>query len=414
MNPLQVRIGIVKPDYNITGGFETVVSQLSLRLQRYGFDVGLEPFDARRTQSTIYGVPIPTGCLSAHPEFFSYMVQAEAFEQMDLSTYDVVVSTQPPSFAIPHPRQISLFYHHLRIAYDLLDVIQEIGLFDRALHRLAAEIIRETDQYYLDKVSLFLAGSATIKNRLSRFNHVADRTLLFNAGIDDDYFNFSEPVSYEVPICVGRHEFPKRPELFIHAMKHLPELKGLIIGSGGFTTALYAIDRHLSDIHRNDGEIDDQVLWKKSIFEFREKSQLEDLRPAYDSNISFAGHVSKRELAEAYQRALCVVCPAYEEDYGLTALEAMAFHKPVIVCRDGGGYLELVEDGISGLVVEPTGEGIAHAIRLLAEDPGQAKRMGDAGYEKSRQFSWENATRIAVDGIRRVLNGEGHGVVLLK
>lgn len=413
MKRFRTKIAIIKPDHEIAGGFETVVNRLISGLQHQGCDVALVTLNTRETRSTIYGVPITPECLWASPEFFSYMGQTEAFEQMDLSTYDVVISTQPPSFAVVHPRQISLFYHHLRIAYDLLDITQEIGLFDRALHRLAAEIIREADQYHLNKVSLFLAGSATVRNRLSRFNHVADRTMVFNAGIDDDYFNFSGSVSYDVPICVGRHEFPKRPELFIHAMKHLPDLKGLIIGSGGFSTALYAIDRHLTDIHRHDGEIDDQVLWKRSIFEFREKSQVEDLRPRYDSNISFSGRVSKRELVEAYQQALCVVCPAYEEDYGLTALEAMAFHKPVIVCRDGGGYIELVENGISGLIVEPTGEGIAHAIKLLAENPGEAKRMGDAGYERSRQYSWENATRVVLGAVRTVLEGKTQRGMLL-
>ncbi len=385
-----------------------MVNRLMSGLQRQGCDVALVTLNTRETRSTIYGVPISPECLSASPEFFSYMGQAEAFEQMNLSTYDVVISTQPPSFAIVHPRQISLFYHHLRIAYDLLDITQEIGVFDRALHRLAAEIIRETDQYHLNGVSLFLAGSATVRSRLSRFNHVADRALVFSAGIDDDYFNWSESVSYEVPICVGRHEFPKRPELFVHAMKHLPDLKGLVIGSGGFTTALYTIDRHLTDIHRNDGEIDDQVLWKRSVFGIREKSQLKDSKPASDSNILFSGRVSKRELVEAYQRALCVVCPAYEEDYGLTALEAMAFHKPVIVCQDGGGYIELVEHGVNGFIVEPTGEDIARAIRFLAEDPGQAKRMGDAGYEKSRQFSWESAMQVVIDAIRTVLDSKAH------
>lgn len=102
------------------------------------------------------------------------------------------------------------------------------------------------------------------------------------------------------------------------------------------------------------------------------------------------------------------LCPAYEEDYGLTALEAMAFHKPVIVCQDGGGYIELVEHGVNGFIVEPTGEDIARAIRFLAEDPGQAKRMGDAGYEKSRQFSWESAMQVVIDAIRTVLDSKAH------
>ena len=420
------KICIVKPepDYGIQGGFEGVINRLTSGLEHQPFHVAFETLDIRGrfesvavrlkaalshqglqnlpgssgswdTTSTIYGVPITEACLSGIPEFFSYMAQTEAFERLNVSRYDLVISTQPPSFAIQHPRHISLFYHHLKIVYDLHDLVQEAGLFDLALHRRATAIIRETDQHFVDKVSLFLAGSETVKGRLSRFNGVGDRTVLFQAGIDEDIFDFQGSVSYEGPICVGRHEFPKRPELFIHAMKHLPDLKGVVIGAGGFTLALYDADRYLGDLHRHGEEIDDHTLWTRTIFEIRRTADLNRPQPNYNSNVSFYGYVPRQDLIKAYQGALCVVCPAYGEDFGLTALEAMAFHKPVIVCRDGGGYVELVQDGVNGLLVEPTGGAIASAILRLAEDRDLAKRMGEAGYQKSRQFSWENATRVA-------------------
>jgi glycosyltransferase involved in cell wall biosynthesis len=429
------RIAFVKPkpEYGIYGGFEGVVDHLRSGLQGLGFDVTLESLNvqgefesvAERLRTllsrqgvqghggslaindpapTIYEVPITEACLSAFPEFFSYMAQTEAFERVNVSHYDLVISTQPPSFAISHPRHISLFYHHLKIVYDLHDLVQQIGLFDPGLHRRATAIIRETDQHFLDKVSLFLAGSDTVKGRLSRFNGVADRTVLFQAGLDEDLFNFQGPVSYEGPICVGRHEFPKRPELFIHAMKLLPNLKGVVIGAGGFTLALYDADRYLGDLHRAGEEIDDETLWKQKIFELRKTADLRQPQPNYNSNVSFYGYVPRQDLIKAYQGALCVVCPAYGEDFGLTALEAMAFSKPVIVCRDGGGYAELVEDGINGFVVEPTGEAIAGAIRRLAEDRNLARRLGEAGHQTSRRFSWDIATRVAADAIRRVLD----------
>lgn len=432
------RIAIVKPqpEYGIYGGFEGVVEHLRSGLQGLGFDVALEALNVQGefesvaerlrtalshqglqsllgssgssdTAPTIYGVPITEACLSALPEFFSYMAQTEAFERLNVSHYDLVISTQPPSFAISHPRHISLFYHHLKIVYDLHDLVQEIGLFDLALHRRATAIIRETDQHFLDKVSLFLAGSETVKGRLSRFNGVGDRTVLFQAGIDDDLFNFHGPVSYEGPICVGRHEFPKRPELFVHAMKHLPNLKGVVIGAGGFTLALYDADRHLGDLHRHGEELDDHTLWTQTIFELRKAADLRHPQPNYNSNVSFYGYVPRQDLIKAYQGALCVVCPAYGEDFGLTALEAMAFRKPVIVCRDGGGYVELVQDGMNGFVVEPTGEAISDSIRRLDEDRDLARRMGEAGFQKSRRFSWENATRVAAGAIRRVLDERG-------
>ncbi|MNC33685.1 D-inositol-3-phosphate glycosyltransferase [compost metagenome] len=69
----------------------------------------------------------------------------------------------------------------------------------------------------------------------------------------------------------------------------------------------------------------------------------------------------------------------------------MSFKKPVIACTDGGGYAELIKDGINGFLVEPTSEAIANAIGKLAEDKELAKQMGLNAYETSRNYSWKNA-----------------------
>ena len=71
------------------------------------------------------------------------------------------------------------------------------------------------------------------------------------------------------------------------------------------------------------------------------------------SHVEIAGRVDDARLAQLYREAPCVVAPAYEEDYGLTAIEAMRFGTPVVVCRDGGGLAGIVRHGFDGLVVEP-------------------------------------------------------------
>jgi glycosyltransferase involved in cell wall biosynthesis len=90
------------------------------------------------------------------------------------------------------------------------------------------------------------------------------------------------------------------------------------------------------------------------------------------SNVEFAGRVSDDALAQRYATAPCVVAPAYQEDYGLTAIEAMAEGKPVVVCRDGGGLTELVDHEQTGLVVDPTPAAIADAVERLCTDPDLA------------------------------------------
>ena len=88
------------------------------------------------------------------------------------------------------------------------------------------------------------------------------------------------------------------------------------------------------------------------------------------------------------------MAPAYREDYGLTVLEAHARGRPVIVCRDGGGLVDLVEDGVTGLVVEPTGQAIADAVRRFRDDPGMAAAMGDAGRDALARYRWSDALAL--------------------
>src|SRR5436190_23910191 len=68
----------------------------------------------------------------------------------------------------------------------------------------------------------------------------------------------------------------------------------------------------------------------------------------------------------------------------------MALGKPVIACVDGGGYVELIEDGVDGFLVEATGPAIAAAIEQL-KDSALAREMGARGREKARAYTWPKA-----------------------
>jgi glycosyltransferase involved in cell wall biosynthesis len=64
--------------------------------------------------------------------------------------------------------------------------------------------------------------------------------------------------------------------------------------------------------------------------------------------------------------------------------EAMAMGKPVIVANRGM-LPELVEDGVSGLVVDDTSEGLANATLRLLRHPEMKEALGRAAYQKARQ-----------------------------
>src|SRR5919197_1364180 len=105
------------------------------------------------------------------------------------------------------------------------------------------------------------------------------------------------------------------------------------------------------------------------------------------------GFVPHQELGELYDRAAVVVCPSYREGLPLCVLEAMAHGRPVVASAVGG-IPELVEDGGTGLLVEPGDvAGLRAALERLLADPALRRRLGRAARARlAERCSWEHVT----------------------
>ncbi len=76
------------------------------------------------------------------------------------------------------------------------------------------------------------------------------------------------------------------------------------------------------------------------------------------------------------------VHPALMEGFGIAMLEAMAMEKPIVASRVGG-IPEVVEDGVTGLLVPPGDpEALASAVLRLVRDPNSRQFMGRAGKQR--------------------------------
>jgi len=111
-----------------------------------------------------------------------------------------------------------------------------------------------------------------------------------------------------------------------------------------------------------------------------------------EGRIIFAGYVTDEELPCYYGACdvFVLVSRTLEdkgemEGFGIVYLEAGACGKPVIAGR-GGGASEAVEDGVTGLLVDPSDVGeIANAIVRVLEDEELARRLGENGRTRARQ-----------------------------
>jgi glycosyltransferase involved in cell wall biosynthesis len=88
-------------------------------------------------------------------------------------------------------------------------------------------------------------------------------------------------------------------------------------------------------------------------------------------------------------------------------LEAAAAGLP-IVATAVGGTPEVIEDGRTGLLVEPRDPlALAAAIDRLAEDPGARRRLGEAAAVRARDFSPEALAEATVRLYRSLFVPDG-------
>ena len=121
--------------------------------------------------------------------------------------------------------------------------------------------------------------------------------------------------------------------------------------------------------------------------------------------VQFLGNLDRDALLQAYGCAAVLVMPSYQENFGMSAAEAMAAARPVIVSR-GVNIAGDIQSAGAGLVVGQDSAEIAGAILKLAGDPAHCRAMGDNGRRFVRERYAPRAVATAmVDAYSRILAG---------
>ncbi|HET6616778.1 MAG TPA: glycosyltransferase family 4 protein, partial [Gemmatimonadota bacterium] len=162
----------------------------------------------------------------------------------------------------------------------------------------------------------------------------------------------------------------------------------------GRLVARKGVDRLLEALAR----IDDRA-WRLEIVGFGpERGPLEARAEALglSDRVDFLGRLTSEELVSAYRRAACFVLPATlderadTEGLGVVLLEAMSYGVPVVATRRGG-IVDVVDDGLTGLLVEDDPIALSRGIASLLDDPARRSALGVAGRARVRErFGWDS------------------------
>jgi colanic acid/amylovoran biosynthesis glycosyltransferase len=104
-----------------------------------------------------------------------------------------------------------------------------------------------------------------------------------------------------------------------------------------------------------------------------------------EDRVTFAGAATQREVLGWWQRATVAVLPSQSEGMPVCLMEAAACGIPAVATAVGG-VPELIQDGVTGLLVPPgDSRALADGIERLLTDPLTAGRMGRAARDRAQQ-----------------------------
>ncbi|NQU83643.1 MAG: glycosyltransferase [Parcubacteria group bacterium] len=289
---------------------------------------------------------IPFGV--SHYQWYLPLMPA-AIERLDLTGFDVVLSSSS-AFAkgiITSPETLHICYCHTPTRYlwtDTLNYVDELryNFLVRKIVPLFLPNLRIWDQLCATRVDNFIANSHTVQKRIKKY--YARESDVINPPVEAQKFSVADNTN-NFYLIGGRLVPYKRYDIAVQAFSKLGiPLK--VFGTG---------------------------------------PEYEKLKKMAKSNVEFLGKVSDEKKSELYKKCIAFLNPQ-EEDFGITALEAMASGRPVIAYKKGGALETIIPNVTGEFFDEQTWECLSHTILRFNPENYSPTRIR----EHAIQFDTEN------------------------
>lgn len=261
---------------------------------------------------------------------------------------DRVIGLKFPAYHVKHPNKVLWILHQHRSAFDFWEN-SDCDLATYPNGRQVRDAIHHLECNLLTEARLIYANSENVANRLQKYCRITAPPLYHPPPFAETFFC---ELAQDYLFYPSRLNSMKRQDLVIRALAKTSESVQV----------------------RFAGAQNEPAYFEKL------KTLAKKLKVA--RRISWLGDISHDEKLQQYAHARAVIYPPIDEDYGYVTLEAMLSSKPVLTCNDSGGPLEFVDDGITGLIAEPTAESFAKALDRIWSDKGFAQKAGESGREK--------------------------------
>lgn len=262
------------------------------------------------------------------------VLRAYAFRKLDLSGYDIIISTASAEAKAvkKRPGAVHICYCHTPIRYYWSHYEEFKKEFDfgaltpmiRPFIPFFVRWMRKLDLESVQGVDYFIANSTVTQQRIKQYYNHPSTVVYPPVAID----RFTPPPKTERKgfIMWGRHVPYKRFDIAIEACNRL-KVPLTIIGSGPDT---------------------------------------ERLKKLAGPTITFTGRISDEELEKRAYHAKAFLFPN-EEDFGMSAAESLAAGTPVIAYAKGGA-LDIVQDGETGILFHAqTVDALVDAMKRFEE-----------------------------------------------
>lgn len=242
-----------------------------------------------------------------------------------------------------------------------------VGIRRVIVHQHGTEDARSVLRSAIDRVTAgmvdqYIVPSIAVQDRLIQREHVPPSKIkVLHYGIDTQKFLSPPPMADQVmpphvPVigCVSRLSKEKSHPVLLDALRRLKlhnvPFHAILVGDGPERPNLEELCRVY--------QINDTVTW-----------------------VGYQSHV------ESWLRRFDIfVLASAWEGLPISILEAMAARLPVVATQVGGTP-EVVRAGETGILVPPNDpKQLAHALTSLLQDPSLRVKMGNAGYQRVREF----------------------------